>query len=101
MKIKFAAFVLICVLVLACQSKIKTEPEGPTQLNENHEWSEKQVLRFLVLCRLNAEEDGYTQADEHCRCFFNFISNEYPKGIGFDSITVGDLRDGRAACFDY
>jgi hypothetical protein len=88
--------------LLACGgSEVAPEAAGPTELNENHQWSEEQVLRFLVLCRLNAEEDGLEQSDEHCRCFFNHISPQYPQGIGFDSITAGDLRDGRAACFDF
>jgi hypothetical protein len=97
-------FILLCFLAFcsACGSgEVESEAPGPTELNEDHDWSEKQVLRFLVLCRLNAEEDGLEQADEHCRCFFNYISGAYPEGIVFDSITVGDLRDGRAACFDY
>ena len=94
--------ILISLLIFSCAENPnteETESEG-TILNEDHSWSQEQVLTFLVKCRLNSEEDGYDSADEHCACFFNYISSQYPVGIEFEEITVGNLRDGRAACFE-
>lgn len=92
----------VFLIILACGgSSSSSQVEDPNALHDDHNWAEEEVLRFLILCRQNAEEDGYEDPYDHCNCFFNSISQRYPEGIDFEEITAGDLRDSRADCFDY
>lgn len=87
---------------LACGTAEQNRQEtNKNALSENHNWEEEAVIRFLILCRQNAAEDGYEDPYEHCNCFFNSISAVYPNGVDFEDITAGDLREARADCFDY
>jgi len=70
---------LIAVLFISCNKEKKEEnPEKKEVTENNHQWSEKEMLEFERNCVGSLEREGVENAKQYCDCLLESSIEAYP-----------------------